>query len=245
MSHGPRVEVSMSRTFFAAAIALAAVVAAAVAILVTWSLVGGEDCSVKEAEGFELEEAAILFPPDQGPEPELAPEDVEPELEDVELDQLTAAVVRLQPRRFAVGDPRARQIASLVRDAAVRFGQDPYVALAIARRESDFDPRVGSGEIVGGLGERGYFQIFPNGAAEKLCGGCDQTEPICNAHTAMCWLSLRQEECGTDPWVYVGAYGRKKCPRKWQARGWREVRRARIFYCLAKGSGCEDHWPLR
>lgn len=233
-----------SRTVFAVALGLAALVAALVAVMVTWSLVGSRDCSAEERGAapvdVQVEEAAVLSFMAEEPEPDQDPAPV-----DVELDKLAEAVVRLQPRRFSPGDPAARQIAGMVRDAARRFGQDPYVALAIARRESSFDPRVGNGEIVGGLGERGFFQIYPDGAAEKLCGGCDQAEPVCNAHTAMCWLSLRREECGESPWVYVGAYGRRKCPKRWEARGWREVRRARMFFCLAMGQGCEDYWPRR
>lgn len=235
----------MSRKTTAAVLALAVVVAALVAVVVTWGLVGGASCAPEETESPPVEEAAILFPPVQGPEPVLAAVEVEPE--DVELDQLTEAMVRLQPGRFEAGDPEAKRIAGIVRDAALRFGQDPYVALAIARRESSFDPRVEDGRIVGSLGERGFFQVYPNGAAEKTCGGCDQTDPTCNAHTAMCWLSLRRQECGESPWVYVGAYGRKKCPKRWEARGWREVRRARMFFCLALGpdQDCGEAWPAR
>jgi len=168
-----------------------------------------------------------------------------PEPPDPLLDALTAGVIKLQPYLYGEGSPEARRLAALIRRQAEAHQVSPWLALAVARRESSLHPRVGRGHQVGTLGEVGYFQVIPGGAAERTCGrGCDQAEPECNARTAMCWLAHSRTECGTDPWVYVGAYGRRRCPRNAaEARRWPEVRRARGFLCEAMGASCVTTWP--
>jgi hypothetical protein len=146
----------------------------------------------------------------------------------------------------------AHQIAGAIRRAALRHDFDPILGVAIARRESSLLPWFGEGRIrhgkraAGPAGERGYFQIYPEGAAEGRCGDCDQYDPECSAETAFCWLAHLREVCrSSDLWVLVGAYGRSRCPRSAdEARDWPEVRRARRFYCEALVNGeCDRRWP--
>lgn len=194
---------------------------------------------IRQEEAAKLQERvkAVRRAREEGPQ-------VEPTGDPV-LDSMTAAVIKLQPYIYGGAEEEARSLASVIHDAAMDNGVDPWVALAVARRESSLHPRVGLGQVTGSLGELGYFQVFPGGAAERMCGqGCDQADPGCNARTATCWMAHVREQCGDDPWSYVGAYGRRRCPRNTaEARRWPEVRRAREFLCEAMGASCDTTWP--
>lgn len=166
------------------------------------------------------------------------------------------AIDKLQPYYSKGHNDRARsrrngqkaRLAHAINDAAKRYRIDPLIAVAMARRESSLHPIVGYGKRDGALGERGYFQIFPNGYAERVCGldngaRCNQYDEQCNARTAMCWLAKIREQCGDDPWIYVGGYGRTRCPRdRDEAQRWAEVVTARDFYCEI--ADCERGWPM-
>ena len=137
------------------------------------------------------------------------------------------------------------ELALAIDGAAREWDIDPMVAVAIAFRESAFASDVGHGRKRGDLGEVGWFQIYPHGAAQRECGGgCPQRESDCNTATAMCWLARRRDECGADPWRWVAAYGRRgRCPSARLSRTMPEVRAARDIYCRLVAD-CAAGWPI-
>jgi hypothetical protein len=145
--------------------------------------------------------------------------------------------VRSMPWRAAHLDKLSRAVCA----ASAETGVSPLLAIAVARRESSLLPRVGLGKKVGSRGEQGYFQVLPGSPAARL-GACDQTEPACNALSALRYMRALQTRCGEDPWVWVGAYGAGHCPTPLEARRWGVVRVARRFYCEV--ADCDTGWPL-
>ena len=135
-------------------------------------------------------------------------------------------------------------LAKAFHGAAKTHGIDPWLALAIARRESSLDPNVGNGKRCGSRGEQGYFQIMPRGAALKACGKQRNMFDVgANADTAMCYLKLMQDHCPGSTWRWVAAYGWRRCPSEREAREDRATKLAREFYCQAV-RGCDRTWPL-
>jgi hypothetical protein len=122
----------------------------------------------------------------------------------------------------------------------------PLLAVAIAFRESSIMPHVGLGKKNGERGEQGYYQVMPGGEAERYVSrDCPQSNPACNAKSAMAYLAHKRETCenGESPWVYVGAYGRGRCPDSIEdAKTWPEVQRARRIFCQLD-EGCAATWP--
>jgi hypothetical protein len=143
---------------------------------------------------------------------------------------------------------RSAHLVDLTRAVCISsraFDIDPLLSLAVARRESSLLPRVGRGEQNGARGERGYFQVMPDGAAERFRPTeCSQHEPKCNAMTAMGFMAdLRDNVCqSADPWVWLGAYGRGRCPSPDEARTWSELHLARRFLCEVT-EDCASIWP--
>jgi hypothetical protein len=162
-------------------------------------------------------------------------------------------ISRLQPwflggssaREVRSRQTRRNEIADAILRAADQHGFDSRIAVAMARRESSLMPSIGTGRRNGSRGEMGYFQIMPNGFAQGVCGrGCDQYDVDCNARTAMCYLDHCRRRCGNDPWLYVGGYGRSRCPRnRAEAATWPEVQKARSFLCEAY-ENCSEIWPI-
>lgn len=123
----------------------------------------------------------------------------------------------------------------------------PLLAVSLAFRESSIMPHTGLGKKLGLKGERGYWQVMPDGKAESFVPrDCKQSNPSCNAKSAMSYLAwLRDDYCnaGDDPWIYVGAYGRGHCPGgPREARSWEEVQVARRIYCSIEPN-CAETWP--
>lgn len=165
--------------------------------------------------------------------------------------RVQAAALKLQPWYAGSTDSRTlslrlRHLDDVTRAicaASAETGIDPVLAVAVARRESSLLPLVGLGTKNGSRGERGYFQILPNGAAERFSpDACSQHDPYCNASTALRYMAFLQNRCGsTDPWVWVGAYGSDHCPTAVESRSWRVVQLARSFYCDI--ADCSSLWP--
>lgn len=122
----------------------------------------------------------------------------------------------------------------------------PKLAVSLAFRESSIMPHTGLGKKNGLKGERGYWQVMPNGKAESFVPReCSQHVASCNAKSAMSYLAwLRDDYCksGSDLWILVGAYGRGHCPGPREARSWEEVKVARRIYCSIEPS-CDETWP--
>ena len=156
-------------------------------------------------------------------------------------DLITAGVVALQP--WYEARPRdAARIARIIDEAATSNGIDPWLAVAIARRESS----LLQGQV-GSLGEQGMFQVMPRSAALRVCRrGCSIDQPRCNAEVAMCFLAHVREICGSDDtWVWVGAYGMSRCPTPREARSMVSTRRARAFLVdLVGEERAAESWPL-
>lgn len=142
---------------------------------------------------------------------------------------------------------RTRHLGVLVTsicEAAETYYIDPELALAIAFRESSLRPSVGNGKIIGSRGERGYFQILPGSPAESFRPGeCSQHNPRCNAMSALGYMQHLKTTCiSQDPWVWVGAYGRSRCPTGAEAREFAETKIARRYFCSIDLE-CGDIWP--
>jgi len=157
---------------------------------------------------------------------------------DHHIEQLTEAVFEHQPfyRRFQKA--KAKRLAVIITTSALDEDIPPMIALTVALRESALLHKVGS------LGELGIFQVHPTGRAKVVCSdGCDLSLPSCNAKTAMCWLSKARELCGESPWLWVGGYGRSRCPTDIdEAKSWHEVKRARRILCELTDR-CSVLWP--
>jgi hypothetical protein len=171
-----------------------------------------------------------------------------------QVEEVEQAIDTLQPwfTRGNTGNRAAirRNIARAIARAAEEHDIDPLIATAIARRESSLIPALGRGRIKGRNPKmRGFFQIYPDGVAERMCGThngirCNQYNVHCNAQTALCFLSKIKHWCGDDPWLYVGGYGRSECPAdRNEAMTWNEVVVARNFFCEVSDN-CERVWPM-
>lgn len=158
----------------------------------------------------------------------------------------------LQPWFHRAKNPRVQlrrerefhRLVSYIHTAAIANNIPPEIAVVVGFRESSLLPSIQL--KTGSMGERGYFQVMPGGLAIRVCGnGCDQQTPRCNADTALCYLAYCRHFCGASPWQYVGGFGRSRCPDSVaEAKGWREVRRARQLLCRAYGSEvCDRVWP--
>ncbi len=87
-------------------------------------------------------------------------------------------------------------------------GVDTSMALAIARRESEFDPVVTSG-----AGARGLMQLMP-ATAREVAGALDipyssrrlTDDPVYNATLGTTYLSWLSDEFGANPIFMAGAY---------------------------------------
>ena len=146
---------------------------------------------------------------------------------------------------------RGKMLKELTRSLIAAWeetGVDPFIGLAIARRESSLRPRVGHGKILGSRGEQGYFQVMPGGVIERQYApdDCqDMTDPLCNARTAFRAMKGIQDRCpGSSPWVWVGVYGRghSGCPLESNVKQWHEVLLARSYYCTIV-EDCDATWP--
>ena len=156
------------------------------------------------------------------------------------LEELTNGIIQIQP--WYSSRPRdAVRLARIISNASDEHNIDPWISIAIARRESSL-----LNGLVGSLGEVGMFQVMPFGAAKSRCSnGCDLTQPRCSAHTAACWLNHCREHCGDDTWVWVAAYGTSKCPSPSAARNQLQARRARSFLVELIGEEeANERWPL-
>jgi hypothetical protein len=154
-------------------------------------------------------------------------------------------VVALQPW-YKARRGEAAQLARHIQEAALRHDIPPEIGLAMAFCESSLLPYVARGRMVGRKGERGIFQVMPDGRAERLCGqGRSQWDIEANADTAMCYLAhVRDNVCRTDdPWVYVAAYSSRSCPTPRRARRMKVAKRRREVFCRIVGPGCEAGWP--
>ena len=164
-----------------------------------------------------------------------------------------SSVQKLQPLYYrgpiVTLSRRSKNLTALteaVCEAASETGIDPLIAISIARRESSLLPFVGLGKKNGFRGERGYFQVMPDGYAENTFapGDCSQHVPRCNAITAFRYMAFQRDRCegGSDPWVWVEAYGTGSCHSPAKSRESANARLARAFYCDIVPE-CSESWP--
>lgn len=149
-----------------------------------------------------------------------------------------AAIQELQPWYRPTlgalpGSKRAKtrdMLAEAICTATEKHAIDPLLSVAIAFRESSLLPNQ-----EGSKRERGYFQVMPTSAIEKRFapGPCSQHEAMCNTQTALGFMAwLRDEYCQSDDaYVWLGAYGRGRCPTSKEARSWPELKAARRILC--------------
>lgn len=164
--------------------------------------------------------------------------------------EIDAAIVKLQPW-FGQGITAMeisrrgfykRELIAAISRATRRYEIDHRIAVAMAMRETSLLPYYGYGGKSGSAGERGYFQVYPHGEAERTCSaGCNQFDPACNAITAMCYLASRRDRCGDDPWLYVSAYNQGGCVSPSAARELAYTRGVRARLCAF--ADCQTIWP--
>jgi len=163
----------------------------------------------------------------------------------VTLDEMVKAIIQEQPW-YRTRPQRAKRLAGIIFEAATEHGQDTWIALAIAYKESSLSPGVGRAKVTGELGEEGYFQIMPRSYPRKQCAkGRLMGNARANADTAMCWLAFVRAKCETDdPSQYVPAYSMKTCPEPGRGHRLRPSKRARAVLCRMVGEDrCEAIWP--
>jgi hypothetical protein len=178
---------------------------------------------------------------------ELAKRNTAPRVDPVaELEKrMVQAIIQEQPY-YKTRARSALRLARIIYDAAEEHTQSPWIALAMAYKESSLSPGVGELQVTGGLGEEGYFQIMPRSYPGRTCGkGRSMGNARANADTAMCYLAHVRDICGTDdPWQYVSAYGMRRCPRPGEGRGLRPSKRGRRILCRMVGQEeCDRIWP--
>jgi hypothetical protein len=150
--------------------------------------------------------------------------------------RMVQAIIQEQP--YYQSRPRAAlRLARIIYEAAEEHGQNPWIALSMAYKESSLSP---------GVGEEGYFQVMPRSYPIKRCGqGRSMGNARANADTAMCYLEHVRDICETDdPWQYVSAYGMSRCPRPGEGQSLRPSTRGRKILCRMVGQAeCDRIWP--
>ncbi len=91
--------------------------------------------------------------------------------------------------RFALGALEAPAIATLVSAAAARYGLDPALVLAIARRESGLDPNA-----VSRKGAQGVMQLMPDTA--RSLGVTNPFDPGQNINAGVRYLRQLVDQFG-------------------------------------------------
>jgi soluble lytic murein transglycosylase-like protein len=103
-------------------------------------------------------------------------------------------------------------IQDLIRQAAERYGVDPALALAVAERESAFNPRAVSSE-----GAQGVFQLMP--ATARELGVTDSFDPAQNVDAGVRYLRQTLDWAGGDTAtalaMYNFGYGNVSKGRAW------------------------------
>ncbi len=89
--------------------------------------------------------------------------------------------------KYKPAPPPPGEIASIIRDAAAKYGVDPEQLLRVAYCESRYDPLAYNGI----LGASGLFQIIPGtwraNSAAATYGGASVWDPVANANVAA-WM---------------------------------------------------------
>jgi len=145
-----------------------------------------------------------------------------------ELDTVAAAIVTLQP---AVDNVRALRLARHFAESGEETEIDPLLLVAMAMRESSFDPLVESLERRGSLGEGGLMQT--HGVSLRVRPShCDRrlSSAECQIRTGARWLRWVKDHCGGSTARWVAAYGMRSCPTEESASVHRSVRIVRAYY---------------
>lgn len=159
--------------------------------------------------------------------------------------RMTAAILKTN-RWYHRRPYEALLVARTIHKAAIDHDQEPWIALAIARRESAFSHKVRKLLVKGSRGEEGFFQIMPKSVPSRACAkGRNMGNMEHNADAAMCWLAEVRRICNSDdPWVYVPAYGVGFCPSEQEGRYMESALKARRFLCEMVGvDKCNLIWP--
>ena len=94
--------------------------------------------------------------------------------------------------KYKPAPPPPGEIASIIRDAATKYGVDPEQLLRVAYCESRYDPLAYNGV----LGASGLFQIIPGtwraNSARAGYGGASVWDPVANANVAAWMFSQNQ-----------------------------------------------------
>lgn len=142
--------------------------------------------------------------------------------------EIKDSIQTLQP---AVDGLRAFRLAANFVAAGEATEIDPKLLVAMAMRESSFDPQIETLERRGKIGEGGLMQI--HGAALRLRPRhCDERliGADCQIHTGARWLAWVRTHCGGSTSRWVAAYGMKQCPTEASARNHISVRIAKAYY---------------
>jgi soluble lytic murein transglycosylase-like protein len=94
--------------------------------------------------------------------------------------------------KYKPAPPPSSEIASIIRDAAAKYGVDPEQLLRVAYCESRYDPLAYNGI----LGASGLFQIIPGtwraNSVPAGYGGASVWDPVSNANVAA-WMFAKGE----------------------------------------------------
>ena len=154
-----------------------------------------------------------------------------------DLAEISEGITRVTP---SVSAARADELSLWFADAAEESEIDPFLLVAIARRESNFMVEVERGELRGSKGEIGLMQnhgvslgFRPTWCSHRLEGA------HCQIHTGARFLAWVRNHCGGSKSRWVASYGMRECATERAAPLTRSVKRARRFYFQAGGTDWE------
>lgn len=154
----------------------------------------------------------------------------------VDVESIASAIGTLQP---AASPSRAFRLAELIVDAAEESDLDPLLVVAIAMRESSFNPAVESLTRRGSRGELGLLQVHPkNGRALAMRpDDCDRelNTARCQIVTGARWLAYSRSTCPGSTWRWLVSYGTGRCLSEKASRGDRSAAIAASYYVRIGG----------
>lgn len=165
-----------------------------------------------------------------------AEQEAQPSYKTIDVEQVASAIKTLQP---AANEQRANRLAELIVDAATESDLDPLLIVAVAMRESSFNPAVESLMVKGSRGELGLLQVHPKNrrALDMRPDDCDRglSTARCQIVTGARWLAYSRSTCPGSTWRWIVAYGSGQCVSEKAARINRGAAVAASFYARVGG----------
>lgn len=112
---------------------------------------------------------------------------------------MLGTVIPIRRNRFLGASAGSTSVAAMVQAAAVQYGVDPNLALAVAQRESGLNPNATSS-----AGAQGVMQLMPATAASL--GVTNPYDPTQNINAGVRYLASLLSQYGGDTTKALAAY---------------------------------------